>query len=104
MKDRSIPDANIRASSEHTGYAARNARHDGDQAWVARSTTNQWIEADIGYLTSVSGIVTQGDGGNGDSDDWVTKLMVSTKLSSDVVGDGIFIQGDNGEDKVCRSN
>ena len=102
MKDGSIPNANIQASSENEGYEARNARLDGDRAWRAHgSATAPWIEADIGYLTFVSSIVTQRYKYNSNR---VTKLKVSTKLSSDDVTGGIFIKDHEGNDMVCRSN
>ena len=98
----------IRASDayDNNDYGAHNARlGNAENVWAASgSVTTPWIEADIGYPTPVSGVVTQGDGGAGQSDDWVTKLKVSTKLSSDVTGPGIFIKHDNGDDKVCSLN
>ena len=99
MEDESIPNNNIKASTIFSsGYAAYRARLDGTTgSWVAKSSDNEpWIEADIGSLATVSGLVTQGDGGDGSYDDWVTSLRVSFKLSSDEGGDGTFIEDDNG--------
>ena len=99
MEDDSIPDDNIRASTtiNYSGYESYKARLDGSGAWVADQGDNTpWIEADIGSPATVSGLVSQGDGGDGSYDDWVTSLLVSFKLSSDEGGAGTFIEDDNG--------
>ena len=107
MEDGSIPRDKITASDilfqNSWNYGAKNARLDDARAWVALgSVTDPWIEADVGHLRTVSCILTQGDGGYGQTDKWVTKLKVSTKLNSDdVEGPGIFMKDNNGDDKVC---
>ena len=81
MENGDIPDANIQAIvSTYSDYPARNGRLSGTQLWsVPGSVSNPWIQADIGYQTYVSGVVTQGDGGHY-SPDWVTTLKVSLPL------------------------
>ena len=97
-----IPDENIRASSEFktskhgVGYLySWRARLNGDYTWgAATSDSQRWIQADIGYQTYVSGVVTQGDGGFGVAD-WVESLQVSTFLT-DTSDEDIFVQDKDG--------
>ena len=109
MKNGDIPDVNITASSEFilpknsmdgegNGYA-REARLNRRSCWRAKlsSTKKPWIQADIGYQTNVSGVVTQGDGGIG-PEDWVKTLKVSTffKSTNDTE---IFVKDDPGKSR-----
>ncbi len=53
MKDRSIPNSNIIASSVEDGDIASNGRLCGSSKWGAvGSDTERWIQADIGNLLS----------------------------------------------------
>ena len=100
MKNSDIPDANIQAST-YEGHPAKNGRLFGAlPPWSApRSTSNPWIQADIGYQTNVSGVVTQGDEGWGNVPDWVTTLKVSTfKVNTTNVEE--FVTDESGEVKV----
>ena len=107
MKDKSIPDGNIRASSQYSqSFHVKYARLDHSSSWSAATTDDEpWIQADIGYETKVSGLVTQGDGGSGKYDDWVITLKVS--IYDDVTrnsdGPGIFVGDDGNGHKVCIS-
>ena len=111
MENGSIPDESIKASSEfinknkHKGYA-RQARLNGIYWWRANGTlVEPWIQADIGYQTNVSGVVTQGDGNvGGEKPDWVSTLKVSTFFMS-TNDTEVFVQYSNGTAIVSiRSN
>ena len=77
MESGDIPDANIQASTYYVN-PAKNGRLSLDLCpWsAAGSVSNPWIQADIGYQTYVSGVITQG--GCGLNPDWVTTLKIST--------------------------
>ena len=94
-----IPDASIQASStvDSIYHPAWHARLNGDSCWSGRGAT-AWIQADIGYQTYVSGVVTQGDGRVGDPH-WVTSIKVSTFLFS-TDDTEVFIKDYMGDIKV----
>ena len=102
MANGDIPDESINASSEFLhqqnskGYA-RQARLNGTSWWRANgSIVEPWIQADIGYQTYVSGVVTQGDGRvGGDWPDWVATLKVSTFFMS-TTDTEVFVRYSNG--------
>ena len=105
MESGDISNENIRASSlwlNEEGVNARPAWHarlNGKSCWIGTGTT-AWIQADIGYQTYASGVVTQGDGGVGGKNgypDWVTSIKVSTfSVSSN--DKEVFIKDDKGND------
>ena len=101
MKSDDIPNGNIKASSIYSeSFDAYKARLNSFSIWWAEETAVEpWIQADLGYQTNVSGLITQGDGGFGGNADWITSLKVSTfALSlSDVE---VFIKNDDGSDMV----
>ena len=67
MENGDIPNENIEASHQYSSYPASKARLNGIKFWAcAGSLASPWIQADIGYQTYVSGVITQGDGGIGD--------------------------------------
>ena len=91
MANGDIPNENIQTSSKRIQRTSNDnlygfpsqARLNGSSTWTGiNSTAQPWIQADIGYQTYISGVVTQGDGGvggnNGDHRDWVTSIKVST--------------------------
>ena len=87
MKNGGIPNGNIEASCyySYTERTPKEGRLNGLSFWACGGhVIAPWIQADIGYQTYVSGVITQGDGGNGTngrggaSRDWVTSLKVST--------------------------
>ena len=92
MENRDIPDDNIQASSTWGGnYLAWYARLNGNSCWTGTGKT-AWIQADIGYQTYVSGVVTQGDGTVG-SPHWVTSIKVSTfPVSSEDESTEVFVK------------
>ena len=105
MRDGTISDAQITASSSHAAnHGPNNARLDRPAgngrtgAWSAGSNdVNQWIQVEIGTLRSVSGIVLQG---RSDYAQWVTKYKVQYS------NDGItwqYIQDSNNDDKVSQN-
>ena len=59
-----------------------------------------WVQADIGYQTYVSGVVTQGDGGDG-GDDWISSIKVSTFLMS-TNDEEVFVKDGQGEVIVSK--
>ena len=102
MENGDIPNGNIVASTEwyysyrETTYYAWLARLNGASSWAAAySDSEPWIRADIGYETSVAGIITQG--GEEVSESWVTTLKISTSTSGN---EYVLIQNENGEDVV----
>ena len=96
MENGDIPNKNIKASSKYgPNYPAQYARLNGEKGgWFAAQEDNQpWIQADIGYQTYVSGVVTEGFVGN-----YPTSFKVSTFLSSD--DEELFVKSASGEIKV----
>ena len=87
---------------QYSSYPASKARLNGIKFWAcAGSLASPWIQADIGYQTYVSGVITQGDGGivSGITADWVTSLKVSTfTMSTD--DQEVFITDGVGNAKV----
>ena len=82
MENRAIPDAQITASSEwNSQHGASNGRLNFQAgggrtgAWSAKSNDlNQWLQVDLGHVTEVTGIKTQG---RSDNNQWVTSYTVS---------------------------
>ena len=101
MENDVIPDSAITASSQDGWATAANGRLNGARFWSPSGPdagANPWIQANIGYLTYVSGVMMQGDGGVG-TPDWVTSLKVSSSVEA--TGDTlVFIQNTSGTDKV----
>ena len=100
MENYGIPDGNIKASSTMYPESPSNqpfqARLNGESCWQAlKEEVTPWIQADIGYQTFVSGVVTQGDRGVGDNLHWVTSFNVSTFAMS-VSDTEIFIEDEDG--------
>ena len=100
MKSGDIPDANIQAIASSIDFPARNGRLSSLPPWSVRgSESNPWIQADMGYQTYVSGVVTQGDGGFGNYANWVTTLKVST-FAVNTNDEEEFVTDDYGQVKV----
>ena len=95
MENGDIPDTNIMAS--HGNMKGRLHGQYWDVSTIT-SITNPWIQADIGYQTCVSGVVTQGDGHSGTAGDWVTSFWISTFQTNDNSAQ-VFIK-ENGVNKV----
>ena len=90
-----IPDANFEASDWQGAFRPFKARLNSESKWIAPSTVSSpWIQVDIGYTTSVSGLLTQGSGGSS----WISKLKVSTFTGVD--DPEVFIKDENDDDKV----
>ena len=105
MQSGEIPDENIQASGFANNRPASYARLNGDKVWLERGTENKpWIQADIGYQTNVSGVITQGDGSQTDSTpDWVTQLSVST-FKNNTDDEEVYVKDNNGNDMVSVRN
>ena len=105
MENGDIVDENIMASSEFSppkAFKPWKARLNGDFKWMASSSDSQpWIQADIGYQTHVSGVVTQGEGDHVGDSDWIKSIKVSTfyMTTSD---EEIFVKDLGGEIKVNK--
>ena len=94
MENSDIPDANIMASQGNE-KGRLNAQI---PFYLSRALSDPWVQANIGYQTCVSGLVTQGDGGHSGADDWVTSFWVST-YQVDLTSTQTFIK-ENGQNKV----
>ncbi|XP_072017426.1 lactadherin-like [Amphiura filiformis] len=97
MTNSDIPDANIHASSEYSSsYGATKGRLNGSSYWKAAHSQAGpiWIEVDIGYLTHVFGVITQGSG-QASHADYVKSFTVSTFETTGANEE--FIKDQNGE-------
>ena len=106
MENGDIVDENIMASSEFKydskTFFAHLARLNEPSTWVAYSH-QPWIQADIGYQTYVSGVITQGAGEVGrDSGyaEWVSSIKLSTFSMNTTNDEEVFVKNSNGEVKV----
>ena len=105
MENGEIPNANIKGSRIRTfdgmTYDAHLARLNSvTYTWLVESSKGSmpWIQADIGYQTCVTGLITQGNG-TPKYPDWITKLTVSTFSGTTDDSAEIFID-ENGVPKV----
>ncbi|XP_078670674.1 uncharacterized protein LOC144910899 isoform X1 [Branchiostoma floridae x Branchiostoma belcheri] len=80
MESGAIPDGHITASSTHPGCATSKARLHSQQcgpagAWCASRplNTNNWLQVDVGAVTTVAGVITQG---RSDYPQWVTSYKL----------------------------
>ena len=102
MENGDIPDVNIVASSElHGNYAWQARLNYRLHTWGAEGNQQPWIQADIGYQTYVSGVVTQGDGKGDGGDDYVSSIKVSTFLMSSS-NEEVYVK--DGEGKLIVSS
>ena len=110
MENGDIPDENIKASGRFKWEDELDccypwfARLNGVKPWVGEGTPpNVWIQADIGYQTYVSGVVTQGSGDILNSGDWVSSIKVSTFYGS-TNDDEVFVKDEQGEAIVSKTS
>ncbi|XP_072048339.1 lactadherin-like [Amphiura filiformis] len=103
MESGEIKDGAITASATATGYLAANARLNGKNAWEADGSTIEWIQVDLGYQTYVLGLITQGDGGDGPHNNWVTSFKVSTFLST-INDTEVFVVNQVGDEIIYPGN
>ncbi|XP_033102674.1 lactadherin-like, partial [Anneissia japonica] len=75
VEDGTIPDNQLKATSQYNNeHKPYRARLHSTKAWAASSNDlDQWIQADIGALTEITGVITQGHFGY---DEWVTSYKV----------------------------
>jgi len=107
MNDYSILDDNLKASADRDERDATYARLDRNKnnlrSWAAfGSEVEPWVQADLGYQTSVSGIITQGCGHPAYSC-WVTSVKVSYFVYSDT-GDELFVEDPQTGEPMVRLN
>ena len=101
MENGHIPDDSIIASSEWTAnHGASNARLNRPQtlpttgAWSAKfNDQDQWIQAYLGDVKTVSGVITQGRNG-GQYRQWVTKFTVQYSDDDETWSDIIDANGE----------
>ena len=103
MENGDIPNENIQASGELDDFPASDGRLNGPSNWSWHGDRPPpWIQADIGYQTHISGVITQGDGGRSNNPiyiDWLTSLKISTfEMSSYDVE--VFVTDEDGIVKV----
>ena len=108
MENDDILNANIQASqmeiwNGETCHAHQARLNSMTFTWFLEGSGGSmpWIQADIGYQTCVTGVITQGDGGASlnNNPDWFTKLKVSTFLGTTDESAEVFIE-ENGTPKV----
>ena len=112
MENGDIPDENIEAYGTTSrcfptadDCKPQQARLNGLKSWIGDSLQQPpfvWIQADIGYQTSVSGVVTQGNG-NTINIDWVSSIKVST-FSTSTDDEEVFVKDEQGEVIVSKKN
>ncbi|XP_072017349.1 retinoschisin-like [Amphiura filiformis] len=106
IRNGDIPDENIKASSEYSSrHTVSKGRLNGKPpTWHAAASQNgtTWIQADIGYQTYVSGVITQGDGTTGVGVDYVTSFKVSTFLADGAKE--VFVEDQNGNAIIFPGN
>ena len=106
MENGSIPSEAIKASSEldehHSASRARlNTKPEGELmgAWVPlESDDTQWLQVNLGKVTRISKIATQGDAG--ESSRHVKQYTVSFSLT----GEGFVSYTEDGSEKVRDSH
>ena len=100
MEDRRIPDTQITASSvfdsnHGTSNARLNRPRQGSTtgAWSAKTNDlNQWIQADLGSVQSVSGVVMQGRNA---VPQWVTNYRVQFSVDGNSWSNIVDANGQN---------
>ena len=77
-----IPNEAITASTFTTGYGPEKARFESKYGgWKSlNADLSQWIQVDLGNITKVTGIATQGIF---NLNQWVTKYSLSYRLNED---------------------
>ena len=89
MENGDIPDENIHASSVNEYFYAWKGRLNRQFGWSPDEVTEDnppWIQADIGYVTRVTGVIIQG--GAEHQDFWVTSVEISTSYGISNYSDG----------------
>ena len=104
MENGDILNGMIKASEVSSNFYAHLARLNSiEYAWLEEGSGGSmpWIQADIGYQTSVTGIITQGDSVDTTHRDWFTKLKISTFIDTPTTTSytEVFIE-ENGAPKV----
>ncbi|XP_023136670.3 macrophage mannose receptor 1 [Amphiprion ocellaris] len=74
VEDGNITDIQLTASSSSGQFTPQKGRLNGDSCWMpSESPTSSWIQADLGQIRKVTGIVMQGCP---QSDNWLTKFRI----------------------------
>ncbi|XP_038072026.1 retinoschisin-like [Patiria miniata] len=66
LEDGTIGDQQIQASSTYSAYLPSKARLNNQGSWTPDVNDGCWIEVDLGEVTMVSGVITQGSNANPD--------------------------------------
>ncbi|KAJ3605426.1 hypothetical protein NHX12_027473 [Muraenolepis orangiensis] len=77
VENGSIPDSQLTASSSLGSSTPDKARLNGNSCWMPSAGGARWIQADLGQVKKVTGIVIQGCPSN---DHWVTKFKIQHGL------------------------
>ncbi|XP_072049128.1 uncharacterized protein [Amphiura filiformis] len=110
MENGRIPDSAISASFEEPGFEAFNARLNNELYWSGGDGQSHWIQIDLGKVTTLRGVVTQGEGlQEGDpNSECVSKLSIqyAEELSSDMsVEDQLTpLEDQDGNTKIFDAN
>ena len=76
MENKGIADGKLSSSSSRDSYPATKGRLNGRKAWIPSSSdSSPWIQVNLGQLTHVAGVKTQGKADD-NQDQWVTKYNV----------------------------
>ncbi|XP_067931280.1 lactadherin-like [Watersipora subatra] len=106
MINKEIEDWQITASSSYpsewdAGCSVSYARPylDNRLGWCARiKSSSEWLQIDIGVVTTVTAILTQG---RGDGKEWVTGFLVSYSSDGEL---WTYITEENGSSRVFKAN
>ncbi|XP_072049115.1 EGF-like repeat and discoidin I-like domain-containing protein 3 [Amphiura filiformis] len=104
MESGEISNGGITASVKQSGFGANSARLNSSWAWQAYDSSSEWIQAKLRYQTYVWGVITQGDGGAGPDNNWVTTFKVSTFLSTNVTETEVYVMNQDGDEIIFPGN
>eukprot|EP00058_Branchiostoma_floridae_P016422 XP_002601910.1 hypothetical protein BRAFLDRAFT_86394 [Branchiostoma floridae] len=97
MESGAIPDSSITASSFADGKPPKDARLNGNSAWVPENDrAGEWLQVDLGEMMRIDGAITQGHSGS-----WVTEYVL--QYSADGTSFTTHV-GSDGSDKIFTAN
>ncbi|XP_062410864.1 macrophage mannose receptor 1-like [Sardina pilchardus] len=77
VEDGNVTDAMLSASSSMSGKGPAQARLNGASCWMPSTSSNSWIQVDLGASKKITGVVVQGCP---TADFWVTTFKVQTSI------------------------